>query len=504
MGKPTGFLEYERKCGPHVSPADRSKNFREFHGELSDEQQRLQGARCMDCGVPFCQAGMMIAGMASGCPLHNLVPEINDLVYHGNWEQAYVRLSKTHCFPEFTSRVCPALCEAACTCGLHSAPVSTKENERKVIEYAWKHGLVKPNAPAVRTGKTVAVVGSGPAGLAAAQQLNSRGHSVTVYERSDRAGGLLRYGIPNMKLEKSVIDRRIALMEEAGVKFVYNTDVGKDISGKELLERYDRVILAGGASNPRNIKVPGRDATGIYFAVDFLKLVTRTLLGGGLMTASAEEILRTPKLGTLAKEKHVLVIGGGDTGNDCVGTSIRLGAKSVTQLEMMPRAPQQRLKSNPWPEWPKVLKTDYGQEEAIEKFGHDPRIYQTTVKEFLKDEKGHVKGAVIVSLKSVKDEKTGRVNMVPVDGSEQEIPADLVLIAAGFLGSEAYVAETFGVALNARTNVETGPDAYQTNVENVFTAGDMHRGQSLVVWAIAEGRNAAKAVDESLMGYSGL
>lgn len=494
MGKSTGFLEYERKNGPVVPPSERIGNFKEFHKPLTEEEQRQQGARCMECGVPFCQAGTMIAGMASGCPLHNLVPEINDLVYKGNWEQAYVRLTQTHCFPEFTSRVCPALCEAACTCGLYSAPVTTKANERAIIEHAYAHGLVKPDVPKVRTGKKVAVIGSGPSGLAAAAQLNSRGHSVTVYERSDRPGGLLRYGIPNMKLDKSIIDRRIEVMKASGITFVCNADVGKDITGEELLEQYDRVILACGASNPRNINVPGRDAQGIYFAVDFLKQVTKTLLDSNFEHIPYE----------LAKEKHVLVIGGGDTGNDCVGTSIRLGAKSVTQLEMMPKPPSERLPQNPWPEWPKVLKTDYGQEEAIYRFGEDPRIYQTTVSEFLKNEEGRVCAARIVSLAPQKDEKTGRMMMVPVEGSEKEIPVDLVLIAAGFLGCEGYIAQSFGVECNERTNVKTAPGAYETSRERVFTAGDMHRGQSLVVWAIAEGRGAAQAVDESMMGYTNL
>lgn len=494
MGKPTGFLEYDRKNGPEVTPADRLTNFDEFHGQLSLEEQQLQGARCMDCGVPFCQAGCMIAGMASGCPLHNLVPEINDLVFHGNFELAYERLSKTHCFPEFTSRVCPALCEAACTCGLHSAPVSTKENERAIIEYAFENGLVSGEAPKIRTGKTVAVIGSGPAGLAAAMQLNKRGHKVTVYERADRAGGLLRYGIPNMKLDKSVIDRRIELMEESGIEFVYNTNVGKDITGKELLAKYDRVVLACGASHPRDIAVPGRDAKGIFFAVDYLTQVTKTLLDSDFEHIPYE----------LAKGKHVLVIGGGDTGNDCVGTSLRLGAASVVQLEMMPMPAKERADSNPWPEWPKVLKTDYGQQEAIYKFGEDPRVYQTTVQEFLKDAKGNVTGARIVKLAPKVDKETKRMTMIPVEGSEETIKADLVLIAAGFLGSEKYVTDTFGVAVNERTNVKTSVDAYETSVERIFTAGDMHRGQSLVVWAIAEGREAAKAVDESLMGYTNL
>ena len=494
MGKPTGFLEYERQNSYCVPPLERIQDFHEFHTPLPLEKQRQQGARCMACGVPFCQSGMMIGGMASGCPLHNLVPETNDLVYTGNWKQAYLRLSKTHSFPEFTSRVCPALCEAACTCNLNGEPVATKDNERAIIETAFEEGWVQPQKPKVRTGKKIAVIGSGPSGLAAAQQLNRRGHSVTVYERSDRPGGLLRYGIPNMKLEKSVIDRRINLMEEEGVQFVLNTNVGKDITAEELLKKYDRVLLACGASNPRDIQVPGREAKGIYFAVDFLGKVTKTLLDSNFEKVPYE----------MAKDKNVVVIGGGDTGNDCVGTAIRLGAKSVTQLEMMPKPPVQRTESNPWPQWPRVLKTDYGQEEAIAVFGHDPRVYQTTVKEFLADKKGNVCKAKLIKLKSQKDEKTGRMAMVPVEGSEEVIPADLVLIAAGFLGSQKYVTDAFKVAVNARTNVDTKPEGYETSVPRVFAAGDMRRGQSLVVWAIREGREAARAVDESLMGYTNL
>ncbi|MCI5902545.1 MAG: glutamate synthase subunit beta [Blautia sp.] len=492
MGKPTGFLDYKRETAKVLPPKERIKNFHEFRTPLSREKQTLQGARCMACGVPFCQSGAMLGGMASGCPLHNLVPETNDLVYTGNWKQAYLRLSKTHSFPEFTCRVCPALCEAACTCNLDGEPVSTKENERAIIETAYAEGWVKPQIPKVRTGKTIAVVGSGPSGLAAAQQLNRRGHDVTVFERKDRIGGLLRYGIPNMKLEKSVIDRRLKVMEEEGVKFVTNTNIGVDITAEELMEKFDRVLLCCGASNPRDIKVPGRESNGIHFAVDFLGMVTKRLLDSDFENVPYE----------LAKDKHVIVIGGGDTGNDCVGTSIRLGAASVTQLEMMPCPPVERTPSNPWPQWPRVLKTDYGQEEAIAVFGHDPRVYQTTVKEFLADKKGNVKQAVLVKLQSVKDEKTGRMNMVPVEGSEETVPADLVLIAAGFLGSQKYVTDAFKVAINGRTNVQTEPDKYETSIPRVFTAGDMHRGQSLVVWAIREGREAAKAVDESLMGYS--
>ena len=494
MGKATGFLEYERKNAAVEEPLKRIRHFNEFRTPLPLEEQQKQGARCMECGVPFCQNGAMLAGMASGCPLHNLVPETNDLVYSGNWKQAYERLTKTHSFPEFTSRVCPALCEAACTCNLNGKPVSTKENERAIIEHAYEMGWVQPQTPKIRTGKKVAVVGSGPSGLAAAQQLNRRGHSVTVFERHDRIGGLLRYGIPNMKLEKSVIDRRVRLMEEEGVIFKTNVNVGVDVKAAKLLKDFDRVVLCCGASNPRDIKVPGREAEGIYFAVDFLKGVTKSLLDSDL--ADQKYIS--------CKDKKVMVIGGGDTGNDCVGTAIRLGASSVVQLEMMPKAPDQRAANNSWPEWPRVCKTDYGQQEAIAVFGHDPRIYQTTVKEFIADDKGRLKKAVLVKLQSKKDEKTGRMMMVPVEGSEWTVEVDVVLIAAGFLGSQKYVTDAFKVDLTPRTNVATEAEKYQTSVKNVFTAGDMHRGQSLVVWAIHEGREAAKAVDESLMGYTNL
>ena len=494
MGKPTGFLEYDRKTSAAEEPKERVKHFNEFHAHLPREEQQQQGARCMECGVPFCQSGMNIAGMTSGCPLHNLVPEWNDLVCMGNWERAYNRLKKTNNFPEFTSRVCPALCENACTCGLNGEAVATKENEYAIIENAYATGLAAAKPPKVRTDKTVAVIGSGPAGLAVADQLNKRGHNVTVFERSDRIGGLLMYGIPNMKLEKHVIERKIKIMEEEGVRFVTNTDIGKDAKSKKLVDAFDRIVLACGASNPRDINATGRDAKGIYFAVDYLKGVTKSLLDSEL---SDKSFVPT-------KGKAVVIIGGGDTGNDCVGTAIRLGAKSVTQIEMMPKAPDTRAESNPWPEWPKVCKTDYGQEEAIALFGHDPRIYEATVKEFVKDKNGNLTAVRIVKLAWEKDAETGRMISKEVEGSEQTLEAQLVLIAAGFLGSQKYVTDAFKVETDQRTNVKTEQGSFRTNVENIFTAGDMHTGQSLVVKAIRQGRECAREVDESLMGYSNM
>lgn len=494
MGKATGFLEYQRIDAKAENADTRVSHFREFHNPLSWEEQKTQGARCMDCGVPFCQNGGMLNGMASGCPLHNLVPEMNDFVYKGNWKKAFERLDRTDCFPEFTGRVCPALCEAACVCNLGGDPVATKANELAIIEYAFSHGYMEPKPPKLRTGKTVGIVGSGPAGLAAAQLLNRRGHSVTVFERSDRIGGLLRYGIPNMKLEKQVIDRRLKLMEAEGIAFQVNTDVGKNFSPEKLLEKFDRILLACGASEPRDIPVKGREAKQIYFAVDFLSAVTKSLLDSGLKDKSYP----------MAKDRNVLVIGGGDTGNDCVGTAIRLGAKSVTQLEMMPEPPQERGSQNPWPQWPRILKTDYGQEEAAAAFGGDPRVYQTTVKEFQTDQDGNVKKAILIKLKPEQDAKSKRITMEPIEGSETEIDADLVLIAAGFTGAQTYVTDAFQTAVDERRNVLAKEGSYETSAPRVFAAGDMRRGQSLVVWAICEGRQAAKAIDQSLMGYTNL
>ncbi len=485
MGKPTGFMEYQRRGNPAQAPQERVQHFDEFHPRLSREERRRQGARCMECGVPFCQSGSVLNGMVSGCPLHNLIPEWNDLIYTGNFGHAVQRLLKTNNFPEFTGRVCPALCEAACTCGLNGEAVTIKENELGAIEDAWETGLIRPHPPKVRTGKQVAVVGSGPSGLAAADQLNKRGHTVTVFERADRIGGLLMYGIPNMKLEKQIIQRRVDLMAAEGVNFVTGVDVGKDKPAKELLRDFDAVVLCCGAGNPRDLSVPGRSGKDVYFAVDFLKSTTKSLLDSQLKD----------KQYLSAKGKRVVIVGGGDTGNDCVGTCIRHGCKSVVQLEMMPKAPDRRTEHNPWPEWPRVCKTDYGQEEAIAVFGRDPRVYQTTVTECVRDDKGRLTALQTVKLTP---------DLKPVEGSESTIPCDLLLIAAGFLGCENYVPEAFGAALTPRAAVQTEAGRYASSVPRVFTAGDMHRGQSLVVWAIQEGRAAAREVDESLMGYTNL
>lgn len=492
MGKATGFLDYERRVNLAIMPKERISHYNEFHPMLPRALRQEQAARCMDCGVPFCQSGMVLGGAVSGCPLHNLIPEWNDMLYRGNLEQALERLLRTSNFPEFTGRVCPAPCEAACTCSIHGQSVTTKENELDIIESAYQSGLLKPRPPKTRTGKTIAVVGSGPSGLAVADQLNRRGHTVTVFEREDKAGGLLMYGIPNMKLEKHIVERRVSLMALEGVIFRTGVNVGVDVTAEALRQEFDCVVLCCGAAQPRDLGVKGRQASGVYFAVDFLKASTKRLFDSKLRGGSFPS----------ASGKDVIIVGGGDTGNDCVGTAIRQGCKSVVQLEMMPRPSDTRREDNPWPQWPFVHKTDYGQEEAIALFGSDPRVYQTTVKELFADDDGNL--CRVQTVKLAPKTQDGRTVMAEVEGSEQLLDCQLLLIAAGFLGSEEAVCAAFGVEQDGRTNVKTGAGLYRTSAERIFTAGDMHRGQSLVVWAIAEGRGAAKEVDEYLMGYTNL
>ncbi len=483
MAKPTGFLEYARETSPDRPVSERILDWKEFHTSMPLEKQQLQSARCMDCGTAFCQMGLMMNGTASGCPLNNLIPEWNELLYKGLFEKAFKRLMKTSSFPEFTSRVCPALCEGSCTLGLNDTAVATKQNERTIIEYAFDNGWVKPHPPKTRTGKKVAVVGSGPSGLACADMLNKLGHTVTVFEKDDRLGGLLMYGIPNMKLDKKVIDRRTDLMASEGVIFKTGTEIGKDIPADKLKKDFDAVVLCIGAKKPRDLAVDGRDSSGIYFAVDFLAANTKSLLDSNL----------TDKKYISAKGKDVIVIGGGDTGTDCVGTSIRHGCKSVTQFEILPAAPIERNGKNPWPEWPKTFKTDYGQEEAIALYGKDPRNFCLTTKKIDSDSKGNVTALHTVDV----DWSTGALKEIP--GTDKVWPAQLVLIAMGFLGPEESIVKELTLNQDKRSNIEAAEGAYQTSAMGVFAAGDARRGQSLVVWAIKEGRDAANACDKYLM-----
>ena len=497
MGKPTGFIEFERELPRDRDALERVKDWDEFHEHLAEERLEQQGSRCMDCGIPFCHLGDVVSqgDKGSGCPINNLIPEWNALVYRGLWRAALARLHKTNTFPEFTGRVCPAPCEGACVVGINGdPPVTIKNVECAIVDKGFAEGWIVPDPPEKRSGKTVAVVGSGPAGLACAAQLNRAGHLVTVYERADRIGGLLMYGIPNMKLEKeAVVQRRVDQMAAEGINFVTNTEVGVDLPAPQLAAQNDAVVLCGGATKPNDLPIEGREFKGIHFAMDFLRANTKSLLDSQHQDGNYIS----------AKDKHVIVIGGGDTGTDCVGTSMRHGCRTLSQFEIMPRPPDERASSNPWPQWPNVYKLDYGQEEAKARFGDDPRTYLIMTQKFVSDDEGHVKELHTVNIEWDKDEN-GRFVPKPIEGSEKVWPADLVLLAMGFRGPEDAVIDQLGVDRDERSNAKAEHEEYATSVDGVFAAGDMRRGQSLVVWAINEGRGAAREVDRYLMGNTQL
>lgn len=493
MGKPTGFMEFKRKATPYREPEERVRDWNEINKKLTEEELRTQGARCMDCGIPFCQTGMEMSGKSLGCPVYNLIPEWNDLVYRGKWREALQRLHKTNNFPEFTGRVCPAPCEGSCVLGIIEPPVAIKSIEQAIIDKGFEEGWVVAEPPEKRSGKTVGVVGSGPAGLAAAAQLNKAGHKVTVYERADRIGGLLVYGIPNMKLDKEVVQRRVDLLAREGIEFVTGTEIGMDLPADELRKKHDALILAGGATRPRDLPIEGRELDGIHFAMEFLHADTKSLLDSNHKDGNYIS----------AEGRHVIVIGGGDTGTDCVSTSLRHRCESLTQFEILPKPPDMRAEENPWPEWPNIYRVDYGQEEAKNRFGHDPRHFQVMTKKFTGDGSGRVKELHTVQISWEKDED-GRHFPKETEGTEKVWKADLVLLAMGFLGPESPVLEQLGVERDERSNARAKFDHYKTNVDGVFAAGDMRRGQSLVVWAINEGRGAARECDRWLTGHTEL
>jgi glutamate synthase (NADPH) small chain len=493
MGKPTGFLEYTRELSTERPPDKRINDWGEFEIHLPEKKLQIQGARCMDCGVPFCHTGIILGGMTSGCPINNLIPDWNDLVYRGLWREALDRLHKTNNFPEFTGRVCPAPCEAACVLGINEPPVTIKNIECAIIDKGFEEGWVTPELPDKRTGREVAVVGSGPAGLACAAQLNKAGHWVTVFERDDRIGGLLMYGIPNPHLDKKIVQRRINLLAEEGVKFVTSTEVGKDYPVDRLLRKFNAVILCGGATKPRDLPIEGRNLKGIHFAMEFLYSNTKSLLDSNLQDGKYIS----------AKDKDVIVIGGGDTGTDCVATAMRHGCKSLVQFEILPKPPTERAPDNPWPQWPRIYRLDYGQEEAAAVFGRDPRRYRVTTRKFVGDENGHVKELHTIRIEWQKGDN-GRPTFREIPGTEKVWPAQLVLLAMGFLGPEDTLLEQLDVERDERSNAKAEHGKFATNIKGVFAAGDMRRGQSLIVWAINEGRGAARECDRYLMGATNL
>ncbi|MCH9021569.1 MAG: glutamate synthase subunit beta [Planctomycetes bacterium] len=489
MGDHTGFMKFTRELPLDRRPDVRIHDWNEFHQHGPQELLRKQGARCMDCGVPFCHTGTLVGGMASGCPINNLIPEWNDLIYRGRWREALDRLHLTNNFPEFTGRVCPAPCEGSCVLGINEPSVTIKNIEVSIIDRGFKEGWVKPEIPSYRTEKRIAVVGSGPAGLAAAAQLNKVGHSVTVFERDDRIGGLLMYGIPNMHLDKKIVQRRIDLLAEEGIEFKTNSEIGRDITAQQLIEDYEAIILATGATKPRDLPIPGRDLDGIMFAVPFLRDNTKSLLDSNFVDGQYIN----------AKDKDVIVIGGGDTGTDCVATVMRHGCRSLVQFEILPKPPLERAADNPWPQWPKIYQMDYGQEEAAAVFGEDPRQYCVMTKEFVPDNAGHVKTARTVRIEWIKG-NNGRLAPREIPGTEKDYPAQLVLLAMGFLGPEQAIAEQLKLAVDSRSNYKADYGRYTTSIDGVFSAGDCRRGQSLIVWAINEGRQAARECDRYLMG----
>lgn len=510
MGKPTGFKEFSRQTAAERAPQLRILDWNEFNEKIPNEELKKQGARCMDCGIPFCHTGDLMAGMAAGCPLHNLIPEWNDLVYHDQWHEALDRLHKTNNFPEFTGRVCPAPCEGSCTLGIHEPPVAIKTIEKAIVDRGFADERIKPVLPHSRTGKKVAIVGSGPAGLAAAAQLNQAGHHVTVFERADRIGGLLMYGIPNMKLEKEIVQRRVKLLAEEGIVFQANVEIGgsrrTDISAKDLSTQFDAVVLAVGSTAPNDFfaKTPGRHLKGIHFAMEFLHSNTKSLLDSQLKDGQFIS----------AQGQHVVVIGGGDTGNDCLGTSLRHGCRSLVNFEVVPQSPEQRAANNPWPQWPKIFRTDYGHAEAATVFDYsqypqktlqnDPREYAIQTTEFLGDEHGHLRAIKTVQLDWSKPDPEKKTPFSVVPRSEKEWPAQLCFLALGFRGPEQLIADQLGLEKDPRSNFKADYGKYATNIPGVFAAGDCRRGQSLVVWAIHEGREAARECDRYLMGKTAL